>query len=85
VKMRITKRQLVLALMLITALGAQPKPDYDVYAIRYATLKDFPVAGLVAGADRARKMDIGMFFWLIKGGGRNILFDCGFYRDQFMR
>jgi glyoxylase-like metal-dependent hydrolase (beta-lactamase superfamily II) len=67
------------------ALQAQPKPAYEVYAIRYATLKDFAVSGLVAGADKSRKMDIAMMFWLIKGGGRNILFDCGFYRDQFMR
>ena len=67
------------------ALQAQPKPAYEIYAIRYATLKDFAVSGLVAGADKSRKMDIAMMFWLIKGGGRNILFDCGFYRDQFMR
>jgi glyoxylase-like metal-dependent hydrolase (beta-lactamase superfamily II) len=67
------------------ALQAQLKPAYEIYAIRYATLKDFAVSGLVAGADKSRKMDIAMMFWLIKGGGRNILFDCGFYRDQFMR
>jgi len=67
------------------ALQAQPKPAYEIYAIRYATLKDFAVSGLVAGADKSRKMEIAMMFWLIKGGGRNILFDCGFYRDQFMR
>ncbi|HLX44272.1 MAG TPA: N-acyl homoserine lactonase family protein [Bryobacteraceae bacterium] len=66
-------------------LSAQPKPKYEVYGIRYATLKDFSVAGLVAGADKSRKMDIAMMVWLIKGEGRNILFDCGFYRDQFMR
>lgn len=66
-------------------LEAQPKPAYEIYAIRYATLKDFAVSGLVAGADKSRKMDIAMMFWLIEGNGRNILFDCGFYRDQFMR
>jgi len=66
-------------------LRAQPKPAYEIYAIRYATLKDFAVSGLVAGADQSRKMDIAMMFWLIEGNGRNILFDCGFYRDQFMR
>jgi glyoxylase-like metal-dependent hydrolase (beta-lactamase superfamily II) len=26
-----------------------------------------------------------MYIWLIKGGGKNILFDCGFYRDKFMQ
>ena len=66
-------------------LCGQPKPKYEIYGIRYATLKDFPVAGLVAGADKSRKMDIAMMVWLIKSEGRNILFDCGFYRDQFMR
>jgi glyoxylase-like metal-dependent hydrolase (beta-lactamase superfamily II) len=58
---------------------------YEVYGIRYATIKDFSVAGLVAGADKDRKMDIAMYVWLIKGGGRNILFDCGFYREKFIR
>lgn len=62
---------------------AQSKPDYEVYAIRYGTLKDFPVAGLVAGADRSRKMDIAMMVWLVKGNGHNILVDSGFYRARF--
>jgi glyoxylase-like metal-dependent hydrolase (beta-lactamase superfamily II) len=62
---------------------AQPK--YEVYAIRYATVKDFSVAGLIAGADRSRKMDIAMMVWLVKGEGHNILFDCGFYREQYMK
>jgi glyoxylase-like metal-dependent hydrolase (beta-lactamase superfamily II) len=77
---------LVLGAVWLTApLIAQPKPKYEIYGIRYATLKDFSVAGLVAGADKTRKMDIAMMIWLIKGEGRNILFDCGFYREQFMR
>jgi glyoxylase-like metal-dependent hydrolase (beta-lactamase superfamily II) len=62
-----------------------PKPVYEVYAIRYAVLPDFPVAGLVKGADRSRKMDIAMMVWLVKGNGRNILVDSGFYRDQFFK
>src|ERR1700757_1852985 len=66
-----------------TLVSAQPK--YEVFAIRYATLKDFPVAGLVAGADRSRKLDIAMMVWLVRGEGRNILVDAGFYREQFMR
>jgi glyoxylase-like metal-dependent hydrolase (beta-lactamase superfamily II) len=76
---------LVLALAAALPLYAQNKPQYEVYAIRYATLPDFPVAGLVAGADKARKMDIAMLVWLIKGNGKNILFDSGFYRPQFFR
>ncbi|HTW49746.1 MAG TPA: N-acyl homoserine lactonase family protein [Acidobacteriaceae bacterium] len=60
-------------------------PIYTIEAIRYATIKDFPVNGLVTGADPSRKMDIAMVFWLVQGGGHNILFDSGFYRPQFFR
>lgn len=74
-----------LLIVAVCAVLASAQPKYEVYAIRYATLKDFSVAGLVAGADRSRKMDIAMMIWLIKGEGRNVLFDSGFYRDQFMR
>jgi glyoxylase-like metal-dependent hydrolase (beta-lactamase superfamily II) len=74
---------LVIALP-ISAL-AQSKPQYEVYAIRYAALPDFPVAELVQGADPTRKLDIAMMVWLIKGNGRNILLDSGFYRDHFFR
>src|SRR5262249_290715 len=37
-----------------------------------------------AGADPARKIDISMMVWVIKGGGHTVLFDSGFYRDQFL-
>jgi glyoxylase-like metal-dependent hydrolase (beta-lactamase superfamily II) len=76
---------LVLAAALATPLAAQPKPQYEIYAIRYATIADFPVSSLVAGADRSRKMDIAMMVWLVRGNGHNILVDSGFYRDQFMK
>ena len=62
-----------------------PAPKYEVYAIRYATSPDVPVAELVKGADPARKLDIAMTIWLVRGEGRNILVDSGFYRDQFFK
>lgn len=61
------------------------QPNYEIYAIKYATLKSFPLGGLVEGEDRNHKIDIGMYVFLVKGGGRNILFDCGFYRPRFMK
>lgn len=64
---------------------AQAAPNYEIYAIRYATLKAYPLGGLVEGEDRNTKIDIGMYVFLVKGGGHNVLFDCGFYRPQFMR
>jgi glyoxylase-like metal-dependent hydrolase (beta-lactamase superfamily II) len=64
---------------------AQPRPQYEVYAIRYATIPDFAVNQLVAGAEAGRKLDIAMMVWLVRGGGRNILVDSGFYREQFFK
>ena len=63
----------------------QPAPTYDVDAIRYATIAGFPVRGLVAGADTSRRLDIAMAVWLIRGNGRTVLVDAGFYRDKFVQ
>jgi glyoxylase-like metal-dependent hydrolase (beta-lactamase superfamily II) len=71
------------AILAAATLAAQP--NYEIYAIKYATLKAFPLGGLVEGEDRNQKLDIGMYIFLVKGGGHNVLFDCGFYRPQFMR
>ncbi|MFN2564969.1 MAG: N-acyl homoserine lactonase family protein [Gemmatimonadaceae bacterium] len=60
--------------------------QYEVYAIRYGTLERFPVAALVAGADTSRRADIALMVWLARlPGGRNVLFDAGFYREKFLR
>lgn len=72
-------------------VGAQPSADpvqaaaYEVYAVRYGTIAAFPVAGLVAGADTARRMDIAMMVWVLKAAdGRVVLVDAGFYRQKFL-
>ncbi len=65
--------------------AAEP-PAYEVYAVRYATMPGFPVAALVAGADRSRRLDIAMTVWVLKGpDGRTALVDAGFYRPQLLR
>lgn len=64
----------------------QPAPVYEVFAIRYATIKDFRAAGLIAGADTSRRMDIAMMVWLLKGpAGRNVLVDAGFQRPDLIQ
>ncbi len=65
------------------ALSAAP-PEYTIEAIRYATVKDFALSGLVMGAPRDQKTDIAMVVWLIRGGGRTILFDSGFHRQKWI-
>lgn len=77
-------RGMLPATMLLIAASAVAQP-YDVYAIRYATIPQFPVSGLIKGADQSRKLDIAMMVWLIRGGGRNVLVDTGFYRPQFFK
>ncbi len=67
------------------ALHAQPQPQYEIYAVRYATIPGFALNGLLEGADPARKIDIAMMVWLIKGGGHNIVFDSGFYREKYIQ
>jgi len=66
----------------LTAVAASP--DYTIEAIRYATSPGFPVSALVMGAPKDETVDIAMVFWLIRGGGRTILFDCGFHRESWL-
>jgi len=74
---------MITAFMMLAALATQPK--YEVYAIRYATIPGFKVSGLIEGADPARRIDIAMMVWLIRGNGRNVLVDSGFYRPSIFK
>ena len=83
-----------LALTLVVALAAlgpsaarRAEADrYDVYAVRFATIAGFPVSSLVAGADRARRLDIAMMIWVLKGrDGRVAIVDTGFHRDRYFQ
>jgi len=79
------RRSLVVAaLALILARPAAAQPKYEVYAVQYAVLPGFPVSALVSGAEEGRKLDIAMLVWLVRGSGRIVLFDSGFYRKQFL-
>lgn len=74
----------------LALLGGVQAPRWEVYAVRYATLPAFRmsslVAGLNAGADRSRTLDIAMMMWVLRGpDGRIALVDSGFYRDKFMQ
>src|SRR5512142_504839 len=75
-------------------LAAAPSPSarsaYSIQAIRYGTIRDFPVSALVMGAPKDEKTDIAMVVWLIRGRGvgseaRNILFDTGFHREKWLQ
>jgi len=76
---------LVIVALAITAIHLRGDVDrYEVYAVRFATLANFPVSSLVAGADRSRRMDIAMMIWVVKGvDGRIAIVDSGFHRDRY--
>jgi glyoxylase-like metal-dependent hydrolase (beta-lactamase superfamily II) len=74
------------ALVLGLAIQAAGSPPaYEVFAVRFGILPDFAVSGLVAGADRARRLDIPVMVWVAKGQDRVVLVDSGFYRDRFVQ
>lgn len=68
----------------LAAFASAATPEYDVFAIQYAVLPQFPVSALVQGAEPDRKLDIAMMVWLVRGGGRNVLVDSGFYRNDLL-
>jgi glyoxylase-like metal-dependent hydrolase (beta-lactamase superfamily II) len=76
-----------LSALLLALLGAPPvaPPDYSIQAIRYGSALNEPVAALVMGAPKDEKIDIAMVIWLIRSGGRNILFDSGFHREVWFK
>lgn len=79
--------RLLLTLLGLAAIQAAPPsaPIYEAFAVRFGILPAFPVASLVAGAERDRRLDIPVMVWLLKGaGGRTVLIDAGFYRQKFL-
>jgi glyoxylase-like metal-dependent hydrolase (beta-lactamase superfamily II) len=83
----LTRRFPLVVFLLFAAGIAVPAggPEYSIQAIRYATSPGFPVSELVIGAPKDEKVDIAMVVWLIRGGGRNILFDSGFHRETWLK
>jgi len=76
---------LVVALVVVAPLRGDVD-KYEIYAVRFATIANFRVASLVAGADPTRRMDIAMMIWVLKGiDGRVAIVDSGFHREQYFR
>lgn len=69
--------------LLVLWSSAPGAPDYAIEAIRYGTIPQFSVSGLVVGASADEKIDIPLMFWLIRGEGRVILLDAGFHRQSW--
>jgi glyoxylase-like metal-dependent hydrolase (beta-lactamase superfamily II) len=76
---------LMLALSFSSRAQTTANTAYEVYALSYGVYPGFPVSGLVAGADKDRKIDLQMMIWLIKAPRKNILVDTGCYRERFVK
>lgn len=78
-------RTLTCLLAAALALGAQDPVRYELYAVRFGTIPQFRVSGLVSGADPTRRLDFPVMVWLLKGNnGRNVLVDTGFHQQKFV-
>jgi glyoxylase-like metal-dependent hydrolase (beta-lactamase superfamily II) len=78
-------KRLLLAAMGLMLIGAAATPEYSIEAIRYADSPGDAVAELVIGAPKDEKIDTVYALWLIRGGGRIILFDSGFHRERWFK
>jgi glyoxylase-like metal-dependent hydrolase (beta-lactamase superfamily II) len=83
--MEVIVKRVLLAAVVMTLLGSASGPEYSIEAIRYANSPGDPVADLVIGGPKDEKVDTVYVLWLIRGGGRNILFDSGFHRERWFK
>jgi glyoxylase-like metal-dependent hydrolase (beta-lactamase superfamily II) len=68
-----------------SALEASSGPRYSIEAVRLANSPNDVVAEMVIGAPKDERVDTVYVIWLIRGGGRNILFDSGFHRERWFK
>jgi glyoxylase-like metal-dependent hydrolase (beta-lactamase superfamily II) len=71
--------------ILFASLLVASTPEYSIQAIRIADSPSDSVAEMVMGAPKDEKIDTIYAVWLIRGGGRNILFDSGFHRERWFK
>ena len=78
-------KRILLGAIFLLLLGAASMPRYSIQAIRLANSRGDAVADMVIGAPADEKVDSVYAVWLIRGGGRNILFDSGFHRERWFK
>src|SRR5271168_1337537 len=78
-------KRLLLAGFALALMGVTAPVEYSIEAIRYGVSPDIPVGALVVGGPKDEKVDVDFVVWLIRGGGRNILFDSGFHRERWFK
>jgi glyoxylase-like metal-dependent hydrolase (beta-lactamase superfamily II) len=73
------------ALASVALIAAPAAPEYSIQAILVANSPGDSVSDMVIGTPKGEKIDTVYAVWLIRGGGRNILFDSGFHRERWFK
>ncbi|HEX3912386.1 MAG TPA: N-acyl homoserine lactonase family protein [Steroidobacteraceae bacterium] len=77
--------RLLLAAAALILMGASAPIEYSIQAIRYGVSPAIPVGALIVGGPKDEKVDVNFVVWLIRGGGRNVLFDSGFHHERWFK
>jgi len=70
-------------LLLLTLPGTAAAQDYEILSVRYGTIADFPLRGLLPDAPAGETLDVALAIWVIRDDDRVVLFDTGFFREQW--
>jgi glyoxylase-like metal-dependent hydrolase (beta-lactamase superfamily II) len=69
---------LLMAALCVFFVGSALAQQYEVYQIQYSGLKNYPVDAILFATDRGKVMDVPFSYTMIKGGGHQYMFDCGY-------
>ena len=61
------------------------KPEYEVFALRYATREARRAEHFIGGDPHDGPMPMDYFVWLIRGAGETVVVDCGFNAEVATR
>lgn len=68
-----------------TPRAPRSTPVWEAFAVRFGTLANFPVRGLIAGSDSSRRIDAALMVWPLRApSGDIVLVDAGFTRQKFI-
>lgn len=75
----------VLLLSLLAFPPALPaQQPWEILAVRYGTITGFPLRGLMPGAPEGESLDIAMVVWVLRDADHVVLFDTGFFREEWL-
>src|SRR5215472_3839141 len=80
--------KIVPVLAALALLGTPASAQYQIYGVRFADYSKLPLSVLVLHEDSTRQQPITFIVWALRPAGDTkhaVLFDAGFYREQFLK